>query len=238
MGQPHQFIKPNEWGFKESILDAFLALGFYRMQYYMFTCNETATSDEGFTIPVFWLRTLVKQCSPSRTALNIIKKCSCFQVETIPATVNEEIENLYTLYSNHRPFNMSETCAGYLQGIEFPDPFDSWMVQIRDNGKLIAVGFFDKGLKTIAGIMNMYHPGYADFSLGKFLIMQKLQYAMDHDMDHYYTGYISTASTRFDYKTFPDIKAVEVYLPKENRWVSYGLLGKEYLEEYYIHHLL
>jgi len=234
MGQTHKFIKPNEWGFKGSILDAFLAMGFYRMQYYLFTCNETDTSEEGFTIPVFWLRTLVSRCRPNRVALNIVKKCAGFQVKTMPALVDEEIENLYALYSNHRPFNMSETCTSYLQGIEFSDPFDSWMVQVRDGEKLIAVGFFDKGQNAIAGIMNIYHPAYAAYSLGKFLIMQKLQYAIEHQMEFYYTGYISTASTRFDYKTFPDADAVQVYLPTYNKWLHYESLGKEYLEDYYI----
>ena len=238
MGQPHQYIKANEEGFKSSILDALLSMGYYRMQHYMFTCNETPTSDDGFTIPVFWLRTLVQPCKPNKSALNIVKKCAGFQVETLPAMVDDEIEALYAQYSNHKPFSTSETCASYLQSAEIPDPFNSMMVQVRDKGKLIAVGYFDKGLQSIAGIMNIYHPAYAAYSLGKFLIMQKLQYAIEQHMQFYYTGYISTGSTRFDYKTFPDSQAVQVYLPTENKWMPYHLLGKEYLQEYYIRQLL
>ena len=86
------------------------------------------------------------------------------------------------------------------------------MIKIRDKNKLIAVGYFDKGFKSIAGIMNIYHPEYNMYSLGKFLMLQKLQYAQSHNMNFYYTGYISTQSTRFDYKTFPDQNAVEVLL--------------------------
>jgi arginyl-tRNA--protein-N-Asp/Glu arginylyltransferase len=234
LAQPHQYIKANEEGFRQNMLDALLFMGYYRMQHYMFTCNDTPTSEDGFTIPVFWLRTLVQQCRPSKAASSIIKKCSSFQVETMPAMIDEEIENLYALYSNHMPFSTSETCASYLHSMDIPDPFDSWMVQVRDGRKLIAVGYFDKGHKAIAGIMNIYHPAYAAYSLGKFLIMQKLQYAIEQKMEFYYTGYISTGSTRFDYKTFPDADAVQVYLPTYNKWLHYESLGKEYLEDYYI----
>ena len=107
------------------------------------------------------------------------------------------------------------------------------MVQVRDQGQLIAAGYFDKGERSIAGIMNIYHPQYRNYSLGKFLMLQKLKYTLSQDMLFYYTGYISTESTRFDYKTFPDVKAVEVLLPVEQEWVPYHLLNKEFLTEYY-----
>jgi arginyl-tRNA--protein-N-Asp/Glu arginylyltransferase len=220
------------------MLDALLSMGYYRMQHYMFTCNETPTSDDGYTIPVFWLRTMVQQCKPNKSALNIVKKCTSFKVEIMPAMVDDETEQLYALYSNHMPFSTSETCSSYLHSMEIDNPFNSWMVQVRDGEKLIAIGYFDKGQKSIAGIMNIYHPAYAAYSLGKLLIMQKLQYAIENNMEFYYTGYISTVSTRFDYKTFPDADAVQVYLPTENKWMPYLLLGKEYLQEYYIRQLL
>ena len=66
------------------------------------------------------------------------------------------------------------------------------------------------------------------------MMLQKWQYALAHKMRYYYTGYISTASTRFDYKTFPDANAVEVLLPLEQKWVAYSLLGKAFLADYYL----
>jgi arginine-tRNA-protein transferase len=56
-------------------------------------------------------------------------------------------------------------------------------------------------------------------------------------MQYYYTGYISTAITKFDYKIFPDKTAIEVYLPAHDTWIAYTNVDKTYLEDYYFNSL-
>ncbi|HYJ63468.1 MAG TPA: GNAT family N-acetyltransferase [Parafilimonas sp.] len=228
-----RYITAEEEGFKDSFLDRLLAAGFYRMQHIMFTCNEIVINHEGTTIPVFWLRTLVQQYKLSRGAAIINKKCSRFNVQIQKAYIDDEVETLYALYKNHIQFRVSDTCADYLHRADMPHPFNSFIMQVRDGDRLIAVGYFDKGNTAIAGILNIYHPDYKQYSLGKFLILKKLEYALSHDMMFYYTGYISTESTRFDYKIFPDAKAVEVLLPVKQQWMPYHLLNKDFLAAYY-----
>jgi arginine-tRNA-protein transferase len=233
MNNSFHYINAGEQGFKSFVLDGLLAKGYYRMQHLMFTCNETPLGDESYAVPVFWLRTIVSDCASGKQANSIQMKCAGFSVQLEKAYVDDEIEDLYAIYKEHVPFTVSSTCNNYLHFDIMPDPFDSMMIQIRDNGKLIAVGYFDEGSVSIAGIMNIYHPQYRMYSLGKFLMLQKLKYARSENMQFYYTGYISTESKRFDYKTFPDSNAVEVYLPTEKKWLPYHLLGKSFLSEYY-----
>jgi arginine-tRNA-protein transferase len=233
MNNSFHYINAGEQGFKSFILDGLLAEGYYRMQHLMFTCNETPLGDENNVVPVFWLRTLLNNCVLNKQANSIQKRCACFSVQIQKAYVDDEVEDLYAIYKLHVPFTVSSTCNNYLHFDIMPDPFDSMMIQIRDDGKLIAVGYFDEGSMSIAGIMNIYHPEYRVYSLGKFLMLQKLNYARSQNMQFYYTGYISTESKRFDYKTFPDGNAVEVYLPPERKWLPYHLLGKGFLSEYY-----
>lgn len=231
------YIAPDENGFKGNTLDYLLAEGYYRIQHLMFTCNDIALDEDGQVIPVFWLRTLVKQCRPQKTANSILKKGACFSVSFQPAYVDDEVEALYALYKNWVPFSVSSTCADYLHQPFLPQPFDSMMVQVRDKERLVANGYFDVGSQSIAGIMNLYHPQYHKYSLGKLLMLQKLNYALSQNKLFYYTGYISTGSTRFDYKTFPDLAAVEVLLPDKQEWVPYHLLNKAFLNEYYLQFL-
>jgi arginine-tRNA-protein transferase len=147
--------------------------------------------------------------------------------------VDDEVESLYAKYKKNLQFTVANACADYLHQQSLPQPFDSMMIQVRNNHALVATGYFDKGKEAIAGIMNIYHPGYNSYSLGKFMMLQKLKYALSKNMQFYYTGYISTKSTRFDYKVFPDINAVEVLLPVEQQWAPYHLLNKKFLAEYY-----
>lgn len=232
------FIAADEKGFKTDTLDNLLTAGFYRMQHLMFTCNDTALGEDGPVIPVFWLRTLVEQYRIQKTANSILKKCARFSVSFQPAYVDDEVETLYTLYKKWIPFSVSPTCADYLHQEFLPQPFDSMMVQVRDQNRLIASGYFDKGYQSIAGIINIYHPQYYQYSLGKLLMLQKLQYALSQSKLFYYTGYISPASTRFDYKTFPDPATVEVLLSDKQEWVPYHVLSKAFLEEYYLKFLV
>ncbi len=225
-------------GFKGAILDELLANGYYRMQHSLFTCNETQVDYDSYSIPVFWLRTLIAKINENKMGESIRKKCFTFSVECKPAIISQEINDLYKLYRNHISFNTSEFCEEYLHQSEFGNPFDSMMIEVRHNNTLIAAGYFDKGEKALTGILNMYHPLYSKYSLGKYLILKKIDYAMANHFTHYYTGYISTSIDKFDYKLFPDINAIEVYLPKDKIWVPYTFYGKELLADYYINNLV
>jgi hypothetical protein len=66
--------------------------------------------------------------------------------------------------------------------------------------------------------------------------LQKIDFAMANNIPFYYTGYISTAINKFDYKLFPDAAAMEVFLPVESQWLPYNMLGKPLLQAYFNHH--
>lgn len=233
--EPHYFL-PDENGFKGQVLDKLLAMGYYRMQHMIFTTHYTALGPAKENMPVFWLRTEVKKIHENKAAFAIRKRCNSFNVTIKKAEITAELEELYGMYKNHVDFSASATCREYLHLDEFENPYDSWMIEVRDGSILIAAGFFDKGENAISGILNIYHPAYNKFSLGKYLILKKIDHALANDIPYYYTGYISTAITKFDYKLFPDITAIEVYLPVENIWVAYNLMGKEKLIDYIIRH--
>jgi arginine-tRNA-protein transferase len=232
------YLAPDENGFKDSMLDYLLSVGYYRMQHLMFTCNHTSIDEGTEVIPVFWLRTLVQQSRLNKSADSILKKCRRFSVSIHPAYVDDEVEVLYEQYKSYVPFSVSSSCYDYLHHAFLPQPFQSLMVQVRDQDELIAAGYFDKGAQSIAGVMNIYHPGYRNYSLGKLMILKKLEYALIHGQLYYYTGYVSPASTRFDYKTFPDPTSVEVLLPDKQQWVPYHSLSKPFLAEYYLKNLM
>src|SRR6185436_10781282 len=81
--------------------------------------------------------------------------------------------------------------------------FDSEIIEIRDGGKLIAAGIYDKGSTAIEGIMNFYDPAYKKYILGKYLMLLKVQHAIENKMQFYYPGYIAYKYNKFDYKLFP-----------------------------------
>ena len=151
--------------------------------------------------------------------------------------ITPEFEDLFTLYKEHVEFELSENSTEYEILDIIGNPFDSKMIEVRDGSKLIAVGLFDIGKDAIMGIRNIYHPDYHKLSLGKYLMLQKIDYARANQMKYYYTGYISTSSTKYDYKVFPDATAIEVFMPFEKEWKPFSLKDKNELGIYFEKHI-
>lgn len=232
------YISAGEAGFTGAMLDDYLSSGYYRMQHSIFTTHFTCFDEQGKGSPVFWLRTKLNEIKENKTATGIRRKCAAFKVQYKRAVINSEHEALYQLYREYVNFAVATTCTKYLHADDCGNPYDSWMIEIRDADLLIAVGFFDKGKEAISGIMNFYRPSYNKYSLGKYLMLKKMDYALANHIPLYYTGYLSTAFTKFDYKLFPDKEAVEVYLPLERKWRRFNTFGKAGLEAYFWNYIL
>jgi len=235
------YIKPPVEGFTGKVLDVYLAAGYYRMRHDLFTTHYIPRFDEENSLvimPVFWLRTLVNKITENKSAFRIRKQCAAFTVEYITASITEEIEELYTTYHSKIEFDAAEKCRDYLEDPIKANPFDSRMIVIRDGRKLIAVGYFDLGQEAMMGILNFYHPDYRKYSLGKYLMLKKIDFAKQHGVQYYYTGYLGTTETKFDYKLFPDKKAMEVLLAFDQEWVPWGKFDKAWLHGYFMDQVL
>jgi len=231
------YIQPPVDGFTGKVLDVYLAAGYYRMRHDLFTTHYIPRFDaEKFLVilPVFWLRTLVNKIAENKSAFRIRKQSASFTVEYTTAAITEEIEELYTTYHSKIEFDAAEKCRDYLEDPFKPNPFDSRMIVIRDGGKLIAVGYFDIGQEAMMGILNFYHPDYRKYSLGKYLMLKKIDFARQQGIQYYYTGYLGTTETKFDYKLFPDKKAMEVLLAFDQQWVPWGKYDKGWLHGYFM----
>lgn len=200
-------------------LDAFLEKGWYRMFQSVFTTHYINEKEK--TYRVFWLRYNLKELELNRSNLKLLRQNQRFSHKIKKVVVNSEIEELYAIYKTGISFNPSDSVTNWLYGDAKNNVFDSYAVEIRDSGFLIGAGVFDKGAASIAGIMNFYHPDYKKFSIGKYLMLLKIEYAKKRGLDWYYPGYIIHGYPRFDYKLFADKNAAELYIPEADRWYKY-----------------
>jgi len=210
---------------KGTSLDAGLSKGWYRIGQSFITTDLIMRTDE--FIPVFWLRIDLKRYNPSRSARRIEAKNKELAVAIKPWEINPEIENLFLRYRASINFSMSQTVTEYLLDNELSNAYDTYMLEVRDKKKLVAVGYFDVGAKTNTGILHFYEPSYASFSLGKFLFLLEIKYALEHNFDYYYMGYLAKGDSKFDYKLFADKKSTEVFLRPLNRWLPYVPMEKK-----------
>lgn len=213
-------------------LDDYLNNGWYRMQQMIFTTDIILKDNR--LLPVFWLRQAVEKYKPTKKHQQLIAANKKYTVESVDAVITDELEELYQLYKAGMNFELSESLQDNLLGETTTSIYNTKCYTIRDEGKLIAAGFFDMGDKSMAGILNIYHPDYSRQQLGKYLVLLKIALAQQQQLDYYYTGYLSTADPKFDYKLFAGKEATEVYYRKQQQWVPWLSVQKDQLEYWLI----
>ncbi|GAB2601692.1 arginine-tRNA-protein transferase [Spirosoma areae] len=201
-------------------LDIWLSRGYYRMQQKVFTCDWVYFDDTYYT--AHWLRIVLADVTYGKAQLRLLRSNGKFSVAVKPFVLSEELEALYRQYRNFINFDAPDSVEACLLDGSLQNAFDTYVIEIRDEGRLIAAGIFDNGTLSIAGIMNFYHPAYRKHSLGKYLMLQKINYAQTWKKAYYYPGYLVNEYPKFDYKLFPCTSATEVYDSFSGIWLPFS----------------
>ncbi len=202
---------------KESELDFLLSLGCFRMQQEMFTCQYV--SFDGVSYAVHWLRIVLDKVSYGPKQTRLFRINDAFSVTAKPFVLTREVETLYALYKDSVDFDAADSVEACLLDGDTLTSFDTHIIEVRDGATLIAAGIFDNGDQSIAGIMNFYHPAYRRQSLGKYLMLLKIEHARRQQKTYYYPGYIVSNYPKFDYKLFACAAATEVFDDRHADWV-------------------
>ncbi|GAB3719544.1 arginine-tRNA-protein transferase [Spirosoma lituiforme] len=203
-----------------SKLDLYLSKGYFRMQQEVFTCYAVLFEDT--VCPVHWLRIVLADVKLGSAQLRLFRINEHFSVTVKPLVITGEIETLYATYKGGINFDAPDTVESCLLGGANDNVFDTYAVEIRDGSTLIAVGIFDNGEQSIAGIMNFYHPAYRKHSLGKYLMLLKIDHAQRHQKTYYYPGYLASKYTKFNYKLFACEAATEVFDAYRDQWYPFA----------------
>lgn len=208
------------------LLDTYLENGWYRMSNSIFTTDSIDTGDVTGLVNVYWARYVVNQFTITKKLKDIFRLNLPFTTEIFPLSITEEMEKLYTKYKTSIDFEISPTLNEYLSSTTLNEPFqnvfETYSIQVKEGSKLIAFGLLDNGFKSVAGLINVLDPDYKKYSLGKFIMLQKMNIAQQKNKKYYYPGYIATNWNKFDYKLFIGKTITEIYDRTTNTWLSYA----------------
>ncbi|MBX0291868.1 GNAT family N-acetyltransferase [Hymenobacter sp. HSC-4F20] len=201
-------------------LDFYLGQGYYRMHQDLFTCRFLPLDDALYT--VHWLRVVLSEVHYGPEQRRLLRLNERFTTIIRPFHLAPEYEALYAIYLTSITFDAPETVEAFLLAGATHNVFTTSVLEVRDQGQLIAVGIFDSGARSVAGIMNFYHPAYRKYSLGKYLMLLKINYARQQQKAYYYPGYLVHNYPKFDYKLFPCLAATEVFESATGRWLPFS----------------
>ncbi|HEY9049506.1 MAG TPA: GNAT family N-acetyltransferase [Ohtaekwangia sp.] len=207
-------------------LDAYLERGWFRMRQNIFTTNFVHFKNQFYS--ALWLRVVLDKFSEDSSLVKIIKRNAGFKTVIQPANITVEKENLYIRYKEQLPFEpmASLTQLLFLETTS-RNIYNTYEVAVFDDDKLIAVGFFDLGHKSAAGIVSVYDPDYRKYSLGKYIIYQKIAYCRERQMQYFYPGYFVPGYPAFDYKLSIGKPALEFLQVSSDQWLSISKFSSE-----------
>ncbi|NML66916.1 GNAT family N-acetyltransferase [Hymenobacter sp. RP-2-7] len=203
-----------------AMLDYYLGQGYYRMNQDLFTCRFLPLGPDLHT--VHWLRLVVPQVQYGPKQRQLLRRNERFAVAIKPLQLSAEHEALYARYYQSLDFDTAATLEALLLDGAAHSVFTSYVIEVRDAGQLIAAGIFDHGQDSIAGIVNFYDPAYRQYSLGKYLMLRKTEYARQQRLAHYYPGYLVQGYPKFDYKLFACEAATEVFDCLNSEWLPFS----------------
>lgn len=198
-------------------LDAYLEIGWFRMGQSIFTTNFLNFKNNFYS--AIWLRVDLLKFAGDTTQQKLAKRNSRFVNIIQDADLNVEKENLYSRYKQNISFETSASLSHLLFGKSNRSVFNTKEICIYDGGRLIAVGYFDLGDVSAAGITCFYDPEYKKFSLGKYLIYLKIEYCKKLDLHYFYPGYFVPGYSFFDYKLTIARSQLEYLQLRTNRWL-------------------
>lgn len=202
------------------LLDYYLSLGYYRMNQDLFTCRFLPVGANLYT--VHWLRLVVPQVQYGPKQRQLLRQNARFTVTVQPLRLTPEYEALYARYYQSVNFDTATSLETLLLAGATYSVFNTHIIEVRDENQLIAAGVFDCGTDSIAGIVNFYDPSYRKFSLGKYLLLLKTEYARQRQLAYYYPGYLVQGYPKFDYKLFACLAATEVFDCRSSHWLPFS----------------
>ena len=213
-----QIVTPKKLNSTE--LDNLLEMGYFRMGNEIFTTNFIRFNNKFFG--AIWLRLFLKKFEPTSTQQKIRKICEKkFEVIIKHFIYNQEKEELFQQYRNSVLFETAKTLQALLYDESLSNSvFNTFEIGLYDNSKLIAVGIFDMGTISAAGIVSFYNPHYSKYSLGKFLVLEKIKFCNSKGLDFFYPGYFVPSYKMFDYKLNISKNGIQFLNFNNGQWLS------------------
>jgi len=198
-------------------LDYFLSKGWFRSGQGVNTAS--IVNFEGKLYSPVRIRLALKDYLFNKKLRKRINKNKQFTTVCRKTFFSKEKEDLYQQFRQKFYHQVPISLKKYLQDDFENSVFDTYEIAVFDNEKLIAVSFFDIGLKSLASILGVYDETYANYSLGFYTMLAEIDYARKNQFKHYYPGYIVPGFPKFDYKL--RIGTVDYYEPSQDTWLPF-----------------
>ena len=206
-------------------LDKLLASGYFRTGNYLMRTRVLYFNDE--ILNTLHIRILLQEHHFSKSLQKILKKNKeKFTYSIQPFNITIEKELLYKQHKKRFKGNASNSLSGFMYDNYNKNIFNTFEINIYDEGKLIAFSFFDVGITSMASIIGIFDQQYSSCSLGIYTMLLEMEYAKSMQFKYYYPGYVAYEPSQFNYK-LRLADSFEFYDWYSKRWISFEKRNKK-----------
>lgn len=180
-------------------LDALLASGYFRTGNYLMRTRVLYFNEQ--ILNTLHIRILLEEHSFSKSMHKLLRKNSeRFTWHIQPYKITPEKELLYKKHRIRFKGNSSPNLTAYLFDNYNKNVFNTFEINLYDNGRLVGFSFFDVGLTSMASIIGIFDQAYEKYSLGIYTMLLEIEYAKSLQLKYYYPGYVAHEPSQFNYK--------------------------------------
>ncbi len=180
------------------LLDALLADGWRHFGTHFYRYNIGVYANE--LRRVLPLRVRVADFVLSKSQRRILKRNEDLQIQFRPIEITPEKENLFERHKRRFAHSIPDSLYDFLSFEPATVPCEALELGIYKNEELIAATFFDVGDSAVSAVYAMFEPSETTRSLGIFMMLSTIRYAVETGKTHYYPGYAYVEKSFYDYK--------------------------------------
>lgn len=179
--------------------DKLLAAGWFRGARFMNKPEYICVKGQLFS-PVH-VRLPLKNYTFSKSLRKIIHQNDMtFRWVMCPAEVDDDAEHLYSQQKGDFQAFIYPSLEEALYTSRGVQSFKTYSIRVYDEDKLIAISYFDVGVKSMASLLGLYDKAYHKFGLGNYTILKEIEIARRLQLQYYYPGYVLSDLKVFGYK--------------------------------------
>lgn len=182
------------------LMDRLWADGWRHFGDYFFRYSRTEAEDGSYQM-IQPLRIPLADFKPSKSQRRILKRNRDVTISLAPAVVDDEREALFLRHRERFVTNVPESLRDFIPS-PIPDqlPCTCLNVEVRLEGKLLAVSYLDVDIEGVSSVYAIFDPAEQRRGLGTLTLLEEIRWGRSHGKHWLYPGYATAGQSAYDYK--------------------------------------
>lgn len=146
------------------------------------------------------LRIRLADFRPSKSQRRVLRKNADLRTVVRAVDITSEVERMFDRHKRRFKHGVPNSIYDFLSDNPTASPCGTKELAIYDHDRLVAISYFEEGVKSTSGIYAMFEPDDAGRRLGILTMLKEIELSISTGRQFYYQGYAYEGRSFYDYK--------------------------------------